>query len=116
RVVSFADHARFYSSHPEHGAALEAWWRSPHTVRWPRDAVRPSGGAPIEAYAVDLTTPDVRDLGFHVARVIAPGLQPLHGNHAWPHLGGPRLRRLRDALGPRARRPLRWNHRPHPCA
>jgi ribosomal protein S12 methylthiotransferase accessory factor len=116
RVVSFADHARFYSSHPEHGAALEAWWRSPCVVRWPRDVPRRPAGAPIEAYVVDITTPDVRGLGFHVARVLAPGLQPLHGNHAWPHLAGPRLGRLRQVFGPRARRPLLWNRHPHPCA
>ena len=24
-----------------------------------------------------------------VVRVVVPGLQPLHGNHAFPHLGGP---------------------------
>src|SRR5262245_52550410 len=29
------------------------------------------------------------DLGWHVLRVLVPGLQPLHGNHLLPHLGGP---------------------------
>jgi thiazole/oxazole-forming peptide maturase SagD family component len=28
-------------------------------------------------------------LGWHVLRVIVPGLQPLHGDHRLPHLGGP---------------------------
>ena len=29
------------------------------------------------------------DLGWHVLRVVVPGLQPLHGNHQLAHLGGP---------------------------
>ena len=28
-------------------------------------------------------------MGWHVLRVMVPGLQPLHGNHLLPHLGGP---------------------------
>jgi hypothetical protein len=28
-------------------------------------------------------------LGWHVLRVVVPGLQPLHGDHRLPHLGGP---------------------------
>src|SRR5439155_15628197 len=28
-------------------------------------------------------------LGWHVVRVVVPGLQPLHGHHAYAHLGGP---------------------------
>jgi len=29
------------------------------------------------------------NLGWHVLRVAVPGLQPLHGHHAYAHLGGP---------------------------
>ncbi len=29
------------------------------------------------------------NLDWHVLRVIVPGLQPLHGHHSYPHLGGP---------------------------
>lgn len=28
-------------------------------------------------------------LDWHVVRVVVPGLQPLHGHHDFPHLGGP---------------------------
>ena len=28
-------------------------------------------------------------LGWYVLRVVVPGLQPLHGDHRLPHLGGP---------------------------
>ena len=64
---------------------------------------------------VDLTPPDVAPLGLHVARVLVPGLQPLHGNHAWQHLSGPRLRQLATVFGPDVNQPWRWNPYPHPC-
>jgi hypothetical protein len=28
-------------------------------------------------------------LDWRVLRVLVPGLQPLHGHHRWPQLGGP---------------------------
>ncbi|HEY0195011.1 MAG TPA: hypothetical protein VGC42_28050, partial [Kofleriaceae bacterium] len=36
-----------------------------------------------------MTPPAMHDLGWVVVRVILPGLQPLHGDHALPFLGGP---------------------------
>lgn len=59
-----------------------------------------------EVIVVDLTTADVAQLGFRVVRVLVPGLQPLHGQHRWPFLGG---RRLYDV-------PRRLGHRPEPSA
>ena len=41
-----------------------------------------------DVLVVDLTTPDVREVGFRVVRVLIPGLQPLHGDHCYPFLGG----------------------------
>jgi ribosomal protein S12 methylthiotransferase accessory factor len=46
-----------------------------------------------EVVVVDITTPDVRDVGLHVVRVVVPGLANLHGNHNWPCLA---VRRLYD--------------------
>jgi ribosomal protein S12 methylthiotransferase accessory factor len=132
-VVSFADHARLYTTHPEHARALAAWWHASEKVemllgddslRRNEESTESQLGQVVrrlvrggyEPFAVDLTSPDILPLGLHVARVIVPGLQPLHGNHEWPHLGGPRLRRLRHIFGPRARQPWRWNPWPHPFA
>ncbi len=50
----------------------------------------------LDVLTSDLTTPDIRDLGLHVARVLIPGMQPLHGNHCLPFLGGARIQ---DAAG-----------------
>ncbi len=47
-----------------------------------------------EVLVVDITTPEIADIGFSVVRVIVPGLVPLHGTHQRPYLG---VRRLFDA-------------------
>lgn len=57
------------------------------------------GGAGHEVIVVDITTPDVREIGFRVVRVIVPGLVPLHGNHNRPYLGVDRLARIPTKMG-----------------
>ncbi|MDC3956069.1 YcaO-like family protein [Polyangium jinanense] len=51
-----------------------------------------------EVIVVDITTPDIQDIGLHVVRVLVPGLVPLHGDHNLPFLGVPRLDALRGSL------------------
>lgn len=51
-----------------------------------------------EVIAVDITPPDVREVGLHVVRVVTTRLMPLHGQHRSPFLGVRRLWEL----------PLRW--------
>ncbi|MEM9555445.1 MAG: YcaO-like family protein [Acidobacteriota bacterium] len=53
----------------------------------------------LEVIVVDLTTPDIRDVGLHVVRVMVPGLVPLHGNHATQYLGVQRLYDVPAKLG-----------------
>jgi ribosomal protein S12 methylthiotransferase accessory factor len=125
RVRTFADHARLYSSHPELRPALERWWRTPRAVLWPPHGEAVPAGleeytarlarSGLEVLVVELTTPDVAELGLAVVRVLVPGLQPLHGNHAWPHLGGARLREPSRVFGPEVRRSRRGIRYPHPC-
>jgi ribosomal protein S12 methylthiotransferase accessory factor len=76
-------------------------------------AIRMRGYEPLVA---QLTTPDLRELGLHVVRVLIPGLQPLHGNHAWPHLGGARLKRLSSVFGGKVALGASINPFPHPFA
>ena len=68
-----------------------------------------------DAFAVDLTTIDVDDLGFKVVRVVIPGFQPLDINHNHRHLGGHRLQQIADRFG-RTECPLHemLNPLPHP--
>ena len=63
----------------------------------------------------DVTSPDVRDVGLVVARVIVPGLHPLFMGHRNRALGGQRLWRVPEKLGQRGlRRGGRDNPLPHP--
>jgi ribosomal protein S12 methylthiotransferase accessory factor len=52
-----------------------------------------------DVLVVDLTTRDVAEAGFRVARVLIPGLQPLHGDHRFRFLGGKRLYQVPRVLG-----------------
>ena len=52
-----------------------------------------------EVVVLDITTPDVRDAGLFVVRVLVPGLVPLHGNHNFPYLGVQRLYTVPFKLG-----------------
>ena len=44
--------------------------------------------------AIDLSTPDVREAGFIVSRVIIPGLETMEGDHRLQMLGGRRWREV----------------------
>lgn len=97
--TSFADHAVYYSLHPE--------WVSQTVLGRPRHA---DGTADAEAGRTEdvaalverlgpqrpvlfrnMTPPGlaIERLDWQVLRVLVPGLQPLHGHHALPFLGGP---------------------------
>jgi ribosomal protein S12 methylthiotransferase accessory factor len=60
--------------------------------------------AGIDTYAVDVTSPDVREAGFTVVRVVAPRLIPLDVRHDARFLGGERLYTAPADLGLRDRR------------
>jgi ribosomal protein S12 methylthiotransferase accessory factor len=53
----------------------------------------------LESFYIDITTRDVRDLGFTVIRVLIPGAQPLDNDHLYPYLGGKRLQSTPIRLG-----------------
>jgi ribosomal protein S12 methylthiotransferase accessory factor len=128
-VASFEDHIRHYADH-ENASRTAFLDASPE--RRPLDEVPPlEGGSPetwLEAlcgraeaagstlYAVDVTSPDVAELGLTVVRVVAPGLCFLDASHAARFLGGRRLYEAAAALGLR-RGPLPEsdvNPDPHP--
>ncbi len=48
---------------------------------------------------VDLTTPDVAACGYHVNRVVVPGLETMDGDHRLQMLGGPRWRTVPRQVG-----------------
>lgn len=95
--TSFAEHAVWYSVYPKQ---LE---QTVLAKPAPRGRIPfPPGEETVAAVAKrlgperpvllrSLTPPALatEDLGWHVLRVVVPGLQPLHGNHLLPNLGGP---------------------------
>jgi ribosomal protein S12 methylthiotransferase accessory factor len=69
-----------------------------------------------DVVGIDVTTPDVEEVGLKVARVVVPDLQRMDMNHLYPHLGGRRLYDVPWRLGlvgtPRVESEL--NPHPHP--
>ncbi|MGZ4389483.1 MAG: YcaO-like family protein, partial [Gaiellaceae bacterium] len=74
------------------------------------------GRAGSSAYAVDVTSPDVRRLGLHVVKTLAPELCSLDVSHRARFLGGRRILCAAAELGllPRALRVDELNPDPHP--
>lgn len=103
-IETFDDHMLFYSRHEE--AAL-ASFLTESRERIPTGVVSTlAGDTPgqqtealaarlrdrgLTAYAVDVTSPDVRELGLSVARVVAPELCALDVSYRAQFLGGQRL-------------------------
>jgi len=99
-VVELDDHVRFYS---DPANAARVGFLDESLARRRVEHVRPVSAPPIEticgklalrgitAYAVDVTSADVRDAGLHVVRVVAPELCALDVEHSARLLGGRRL-------------------------
>ncbi len=64
-----------------------------------RRCVEMLGNRGYETIVVDLTTPDIGDVGLYAVRVMVPGLVPLHGNHNYPFLGSRRLEEVPKIIG-----------------
>jgi ribosomal protein S12 methylthiotransferase accessory factor len=128
-VVSFEDHIRYYE---DSARAAGAAFLDASSDFVPAAAVPQLGGeTPAEqvwelcnrvaaagssAYAVDVTSPDVRELDLTVVKVLAPELCPLDVVHAARFLGGRRLYETARELGLRSRslRERDVNPEPHP--
>jgi ribosomal protein S12 methylthiotransferase accessory factor len=128
-IRDFDDHIRFYAE-PRNAARidfLDGSLRRRHVARVPalpgstaEERIRAICGRlarrGASAYAVDVTSPDVRDAGLAVVRVIAPELCALDVEHDARLLGGRRLydepRRL--GLRPRTLTEADINPDPHP--
>ena len=70
--------------------------------------------AGLEAVVVDLTTPEIAELGFHVPKVMIPGLAVLTATHVLPALATPRYQEVPTRLG--LTNPIHrlFNPAPHP--
>jgi ribosomal protein S12 methylthiotransferase accessory factor len=103
-IETFDDHMLFYSRHEE--AALASFLTESRERTTTGAVSMLAGDTPGEqtealaarlrdrgltAYAVDVTSPDVRELGLSVARVVAPELCALDVSYRAQFLGGQRL-------------------------
>lgn len=111
-ILTFHDHARVLTCRPElleELAFLGARGTRPFMatpvcpvgskgdeLSWCVDRLAKLG---LEVLVKDITTPDVAPLGLRVVRVLVPGMQPLHGAHPLPFLGGRRLERAAEIFG-----------------
>jgi len=104
RVLTSADHLNYYGDSANSSAASFLFSskrriefdelpavRAASRAAILRDLVGRVGKEGYTALFADLTTRDVRELGFSVVRTIVPGLQPLHPGYAYRALGGSRL-------------------------
>ena len=114
-MVTFDDHIRRYADHRhaagtaflDASAARTDFGSVPplegeDAGAWLEALCRRVEAAGSSAYAVDVTAPDVAELGLTVARVVAPGLCSLDTAHAARFLGGRRLYEAAAVLGLRA--------------
>jgi ribosomal protein S12 methylthiotransferase accessory factor len=114
-VVSFEDHIQYYA---DRGRAAAAAFLDASPRRVVRSSIPPLEGrtasdrvralcdrvrrAGSDAYAIDATSPDVRELGLVVTKVVTPELCSLDVPHAARFLGGPRLYEAPCEVGLRA--------------
>jgi ribosomal protein S12 methylthiotransferase accessory factor len=103
-VRDFPEHGVYYTLRPELWPRLPIFRKRrpprPLPERTVEDAApvaldrlrRALSSAGVRLFYRDLTLPDVKDVGLHVARVLSPELTPLHGDEQAPFLGG----RVRD--------------------
>lgn len=127
-VASFHDHIRFHAF-PEGARAASFLDASGDRVDV-RDVPALEGGVSTQtlalldrieragssAYAVDVTSPDIRRLGLHVVKTLAPELCALDVSHRARFLGGRRVLRAAFELGllPRPLHVEELNRDPHP--
>jgi ribosomal protein S12 methylthiotransferase accessory factor len=96
-VLDFPDHIAFYAyeENARRAAFLDASAELHGTERIPPvegDVATHLAARGIDTYAVDVTSPDVREAGLCVMRAVAPRLIPLDVRHDGRFLGGERLR------------------------
>lgn len=97
-VVEMHQHALLYAR-PDMLPTLEPWWTSvPVDTGAPEDVdaglealVERLAAFDLEVLVVDLTRPEIRELGLRVVKVLVPGTYPMNFDSRWPQFGGRRM-------------------------
>jgi ribosomal protein S12 methylthiotransferase accessory factor len=90
-----------------HFSCLDTW----ESLRRSVDYVRQRG---LEPFVVDLTSPEIAELGFTVVKVLVPGMVPLTAVHAMPALAARRLVEVPEYVGRPHFTGPEFNPIPHP--
>jgi ribosomal protein S12 methylthiotransferase accessory factor len=127
QVTTMSAHGRLYAR-PDMARYLDVWWHSPRSLplpgpqmentHWERlcrgvEAVERAG---LEVLVVDLTPPEIKELGLWVMKTLVPGTYPMNFDSRWPHFGGSRITKVPAELE-LIERPLRFDEFqrvPHP--
>jgi ribosomal protein S12 methylthiotransferase accessory factor len=124
-IVNFEDHVRLYCE-PEMLPHMDFILRTHRTrlleadpgPKPPRREVEicleQLKAAGLEAFVVDLTTPEIAELGFYVPKVVVPGLTHLTAIHRMPALATPRYYQVPEKLGLCEPIHRQFNPTPHP--
>jgi ribosomal protein S12 methylthiotransferase accessory factor len=70
-----------------------------HVTKDLRDVMWKIASKGYEIMVVELTTPDVRECGYSVVKMLIPQMQPMEGDHSHRFLGGTRLFEVPRKLG-----------------
>ena len=124
QLKQFSDHVRFYL-HPENTARfywrtnddyrtaqlLERWFCGREEEQSLKQTIGILAQCGFDPIAADITSPDIRDIGFHVYKVFVPGMQPLSAGYGSVHTD---TRRLEDFCKFRGSAFAEINPLPHP--
>ncbi|MEM8960176.1 MAG: YcaO-like family protein, partial [Acidobacteriota bacterium] len=118
-VTDMGAHGRLYAR-ADVATRLDPWWEGESTVELPTscrssepsEAAKPwpvlaglrdrLAAADLEIIVVDLTPPEIHDLGLTVVKVLVPGTYPMNFDSRWPHFGGKRIATAPVTAGLRA--------------
>jgi|GEM_PF-3524985 len=112
-IIDQAAHGLLYAR-PDMVGPLDPWWEpagsvplppaAPATSPWSRlfcciGAIAQAG---LQVFVVDLTPPEIKELGLWTVKALIPGTYPMNFDSRWPHFGGVRMRNAPVAAGLRA--------------
>lgn len=126
-IQTFEDHSWYYLRNQENWKVFDKWLSTKPSKRINFEEID-SLSTKEKIYAIvnnfktkkldilvkDITTPDAREIGYYVVKVIIPQLVPLSGNYNFYYLGGERLYNVPKLLGCVPKQFDKLNHMPHP--
>lgn len=123
-VQTFQHHVMTYLR-PQMLHELDFLLKTPYEKAWPQESqtdlnhcyqqvLALLASQQIDVIEVELTTPEIADVGLSVAKLVLPGLVQINGDHRYPPLANPRFDSVPAKLGLAERCQAYRNPAPHP--